>query len=247
MSPKAGVGCVAVCAALASAALATFAPERALAVCTTFAPHELRFQSGKTQVRARPYGRIARVVGRVTCEDGTQVASGGIVGMAAYMVLSNGQLINSGGDFAGVQPDGTFTLTVDAGPSRRLYFAFSPPDGSYVHYNPGYLTFICRVRPRLHVRPKVRKVGKSVRFTGSLPGPFLAGRPAIAMQARTGHKWRTFKVVPLNPAGKFKAKYRFARTSRTTIYHFRAKPITGSVEYPFQARASRQKKAIVHA
>jgi hypothetical protein len=247
MTARIGLGSVAASVLLAWAALASLSPDRALAACTTFTPNELHFQSGKAGVRARPYGHIAKVSGRVTCEDGTPFPFGGAVGMVEYYVLSTGALIGAGGELAVVQPDGSFSLTVKAGPSRRLYFAFAPPGSTVAYYNPGFLTFICRVRPRLHIRPKVRRVGRSVHFKGSLPGPFLSGRPAIAMQARTGHKWRTFKVVPLNPAGKFRAKYRFARTSQTTIYHFRAKPITGGVEYPFQARSSKQKKAIVHA
>jgi hypothetical protein len=198
-------------------------------------------------VRVRPYGHIARVAGRVTCEDGTPFPFGGYIGMAQYYALSTGALINDGGQIIGLQPDGTFSFTVPAGPSRRLYFAFSPPDLSYRHYNPGYLQFVCRVRPRLHIRPKVRRVHQSVHFKGSLPGPFLSGRPAIALQARTGHKWRTFKVVALNAQGKYRAQYRFSITSRSTIYHFRAKPIVGGVEYPYATHASRQKRAIVHA
>lgn len=250
MAQRTTIGCFAAGALMMLAALAAsaFAPERALAACTTFTPNQLHFQSGKTQVRFRPYGHIAKVAGRVTCEDGTPYPYGGVVGMAEYYVLSSGQLIPAGGgQLTNVQSDGSFSLTVAAGASRRLYFAFAPPGSTVAYYNPGFLTLIYRVRPRLHIRPKVRAVGQSVHFKGSLPGPFLFARPSIAMQARTGHKWRTFKVVSLDRAGKYRAKYRFSRTSQTTIYHFRAKPVVGGIDYPYVTRPSKEKKAIVHA
>src|SRR4051812_49086764 len=113
---------------LALLAMAGFRADRALAACTSFQPNELHFQSGKPLVRVRPYGHIARVAGRVTCEDGTAFPFGGYIGMAQYYALSTGQLIAAGGQIIGLQPDGTFSFTVPAGPSRRLYFAFAPPD-----------------------------------------------------------------------------------------------------------------------
>jgi hypothetical protein len=223
-------------------AVTGLAADSALAVCTQYSPKEVHFLNGKT-VKSRPFGRSVIVSGRATCEDGTPAPSG-VVGMAEYLVLSNGQRLSYGGQFSTVASNGTFSFVVSPGPSRELDVAYAAP-GVYTNFFPGHLEVISRIRPRLHIRPKIRQVGESSHFKGSLPGPFLSGRPVIALQARTGHKWRTFKVVPLDSAGKFKGKYRFSRTSNTTVYHFRAKPVVGGVEYPYSARASRQKRAIV--
>lgn len=228
---------------LIAAVTALLTASSADAACTRFIPIDLKFPSGKQEI-TRPFGLGTTVSGRAQCEDGTG-APAGTVGMGEVIRLSSGQDLSYQTQFVPVRPDGTFSFAVSAGPSRLLFFAFIAADNSYGVFSNEFTVFRSRVRPRLRIRPKIRRVGQVARFSGSLPGPFYGGRPVVALQARSGRKWRTFKVVPVNAAGKYSARYRFTQTSRTTVYRFRAKPVANGVDYPYAVAPSKQKRAIV--
>jgi hypothetical protein len=58
-------------------------------------------------------------------------------------------------------------------------------------------------------------------FHGALPGP-RAGSRSVALQAKVGKKWRTFKQLTTDSRGRFKGKYKFLSTFGTVRYRFRA-------------------------
>lgn len=65
--------------------------------------------------------------------------------------------------------------------------------------------------------------GSSVLFTGRvLDGGLPAASTLVAIQARVGRRWVTFKVVRTDAFGNFASRYRFKRTRRSTRYQFRA-------------------------
>lgn len=65
--------------------------------------------------------------------------------------------------------------------------------------------------------------GRSVVFTGQvLDGGLPAPGSLVAIQARVGRRWSTFKVVRADALGRFTARYRFKRTFRPARYQFRA-------------------------
>jgi hypothetical protein len=65
--------------------------------------------------------------------------------------------------------------------------------------------------------------GRSVLFTGRvLDGGRPAGNALVAVQAKVGRKWVTFKIVRTDALGNFASRYRFKRTQRSTRYQFRA-------------------------
>jgi len=65
--------------------------------------------------------------------------------------------------------------------------------------------------------------GRSVLFTGRvLDGGRPAGNSLVAIQAKVGRKWVTFKIVRTDALGNFASRYRFKRTRRSTRYQFRA-------------------------
>jgi hypothetical protein len=65
--------------------------------------------------------------------------------------------------------------------------------------------------------------GSSVLFTGQvLDGGLPAANALVAVQARVGRRWVTFKIVRTDAFGNFASRYRFKRTRRSTRYQFRA-------------------------
>ena len=66
--------------------------------------------------------------------------------------------------------------------------------------------------------------GKRVMFTGSVSGEQgPMNRLLVALQAKVGRKWVTFRTVRTDERGIFGARYRFTRTFRTRTYSFRAR------------------------
>ena len=73
--------------------------------------------------------------------------------------------------------------------------------------------------PTLKLGEKSVTNGQRVHFKGDLPGPNAAGR-AVALQARAGKKWRTFKQLRTDENGAFTGLYRFTQTSgRARLRH----------------------------
>jgi hypothetical protein len=245
-APVSRRGAVAFAVALAFALAAGPLAPSAEAACTRFAPRYVVFENGALEV-TRPFRQGARVTGIVNCEDGTVAARSGTVVMAEVIGLSFGLLVPFSSQIHQLQPGnaGIFLFDVPPGPTRRLYLGYIHPTGAYSTVNPNYLVVNVRTRPILKVKPKVRRVGRRVRFSGSLPGPFYGGRPVIAMQARSGRRWRSFKVASIAADGSFQFRYRFTRTTKPTVYRFRAKPVESGTDYPYLARPSKVKKVRV--
>jgi hypothetical protein len=231
---------------LAFLATPSLSPEPAAAACTRFVPQELQFVNG-AQVRTRRANRSAVVMGRVRCEDARPATSGTVV-MSEYVhIPSTGQFLGYNGQSVSLTPhtQGEFVFEVAPGPSRVLYFTYVHPGGAYSSLSPQHLVLNMAARPKMKAGKNHRRVGQKTEFVGSIPSYFVGGRPSIALQAKSGRKWRTFKVVPVNPAGKFRAVYRFTQTSRPTVYRFRAKIVKSGTEYPFITRTSRKSRVRV--
>ena len=75
------------------------------------------------------------------------------------------------------------------------------------------------------------------------PGPNAEGR-AVALQARVGRKWRTFKQLRTDSDGQFRGRYRFTQTVGRVRYVFRAL-VKSQSGYPYEPGASRKRKLVV--
>ena len=142
------------------------------------------------------------------------------VGGAAVCVYQTTELPDAGRELATVvttQANGRFATRLDAGPSRTLdlIYRFNTRKVS------DRVELDSKVVPTLAVPHKHLTNGQSARFFGQLPGPNAEGR-AVALQARVGRKWRTFKQVHSRDAGRFRGKYRFTQTVGRVRYIFRA-------------------------
>ena len=137
------------------------------------------------------------------------------------------------------QPNGRFATKLEPGASRSVQLIY--------RYNTRTLEQQVRldsaVVPKLAVAEKSVQNGHPVHFNGSVPGP-NADERAVALQARVGRKWRTFKQLRTDHDGRFKGLYRFTQTVGHVRYTFRAL-VKRQGGYPYDAGASRKRKVVV--
>lgn len=141
---------------------------------------------------------------------------------------------------ATTQGNGHFATRLDPGPSRRLDFVYRYNDRTLG----GRVQLDSRVVPTLQIPQKSLENGDAAVFRGGVPGPNADGR-AVAMQARVGRKWRTFKQLRTDSDGRFRGKYRFTQTSGRVSYLFRAL-VKRQSGYPYEPGSSRKRKLVVH-
>jgi hypothetical protein len=109
-------------------------------------------------------------------------------------------------------------------PSRQVNLVYFPYSDSHdaVVGRPAVL----KVRAGVSLRTDKRVVrnGERLAFLGRVAGRIPAGGATVALQAKVGHRFRTFREVRVTPAsaGRFVTRYRFTATTRTTRYRFRA-------------------------
>jgi 5-hydroxyisourate hydrolase-like protein (transthyretin family) len=137
------------------------------------------------------------------------------------------------------QGNGRFATRLDTGPSRELDLVY--------RYNDGVLRDDVELDsaaiPALAIARKRLSNGQAERFSGQLPGPNAEGR-VVALQARVGRKWRTFKQLRTEADGRFTGKYRFTQTLGRIGYTFRAL-VKRQGGYPYEPGHSRKRKVVV--
>jgi hypothetical protein len=94
---------------------------------------------------------------------------------------------------------------------------------------------------KLATNPKATRNGRSIRFSGRVPGTDATTR--VELQAQAGSKWIPFRTVTLLN-GRFSARYRFTKTRSTTRYRFRA-VIHSDANFPYTAGRSPVVKVLV--
>jgi hypothetical protein len=140
---------------------------------------------------------------------------------------------------ATTQANGRFVTRLDPGPSREVELVY--------RYNTKVLERTVQldstVVPTLKLAERSLRNGERAHFRGRLPGPNAVGR-LVALQARAGRKWRTFKQLRTAEGGLFKGLYRFTQTSGRARYVFRAL-VKRQGDYPYEPGSSRKRKLFV--
>jgi len=136
--------------------------------------------------------------------------------------------------------DGTFAIQVPAGPSRKLDLIYRFNNKVVSRPN---LLLNSVVVPNLRVQPKKVSNRQRVFFRGDLPGPNNDGR-RVALQAKVGKKWRTFKTVKTDGKGRFEGLYRFTQTQGRVLYVFRAQ-VKRQAGYPYERGVSAKRRVVV--
>lgn len=133
-------------------------------------------------------------------------------------------------------------------PSREVnlvYFPFSDTHDQVVGR-----PVVLKVRAGLSLRTDKRIVrnGQRVTFVGRVAGRIPARGATIALQAKVGHRFRTFRQVRVTrtSGGRFATRYRFTATTRTTRYRFRAL-LLKQAGLPYETGTSKVTTVVVHA
>jgi hypothetical protein len=193
---------------------------------------------GQPKARAAVTSNVQPVI-RGSLKDG----AGGPVAGATVCIYETIDLPDASRELLNAvttQGNGRFATKLDAGPSRKVDLIYRYNDkvlGEQVQLD-------SRVVPTLEIEKKSLVNGDAARFSGQVPGPNSEGR-AVALQARVGRKWRTFKVLRTDTDGRFRGKYRFTQTTGRVRYVFRAL-VKRQGGYPYDPGGSRKRTLVVH-
>ena len=211
-----------------------------------------RASRGKTRIFARlrrgkrsgtavtvAYGTAATLAGRLVDADGAGLAERRIRVVARP---SRGALLRPWRSAVETGRHGRFSLTLPAGPSRRIAVVF-PGDGSHERSLRAPLSLRVRSRVVLRAAPLELRTGQAIRLWGSVrtrgaPLPRRGKLLAIQyLEAATG-RWRPVLVTRSDHDGRFRARYRFRYVIGTARIRLRAVALAEE-RWPYVAGASR--------
>jgi hypothetical protein len=129
--------------------------------------------------------------------------------------------------------DGSFTLAVPPGPSRRVRAGWrvNATDTTFACSRP--LNIRVPARASLHASPRSLRAGGRTRLSGRLVGGRIPSRgKLIDLQAREQGRWHTFASVRTTRAGTFATHYRFHRSAPRRTYPMRVR-VRPESSYPY--------------
>jgi hypothetical protein len=158
--------------------------------------------------------------------------------MAGAQIEVASRLRMRGSDFVPAGPvvtdaAGRFAVPVEPGPARVFRFRYAVSEAT--------ADLVIPAPVKLAATPNTTRNGRSIRFSGRIPGTDATTR--VELQAQAGAKWIPFRTVTLRN-GRFSARYRFTKTRRTTRYRFRA-VIHADANFPYTAGRSPVVKVLV--
>jgi type 1 fimbria pilin len=179
-----------------------------------------------------PYGRGARIVGRLSAPGGAGIA-GAQVELQAGSRPAVAMTVRSG-------RDGSFEIVLPRSISScRLRVSYRARLGDPAPAASRTLQLRVRAGIALAISPRTASAGSVIAFTGHLRGrPVPSEGKQLVLEARSpGGAWIQFKVVRTDRHGRYRAGYRF-RFPGPAVYQFRVVSEPES-DYPFAAGSSR--------
>jgi hypothetical protein len=175
----------------------------------------------------------------VTRKSGRATIVGRVAGAGAGVVvdlLSRERVAGAPSTLLGsstTAADGSFTLAVPPGPSRRVRAGWrvNPTDTTFACSRP--LNIRVPARATLHSSPRSVRAGGRIRLSGRLAGGRIPSRgKLIDLQAREQGRWHTFASVRTRRSGSFTAHYRFHRAAPRRTYPMRVR-VRPESAYPY--------------
>jgi hypothetical protein len=133
-------------------------------------------------------------------------------------------------------------------PSRQVNLVYFPYSDSHDEVVGRPVVLKVRAGVSLRTDRRIVRNGQPVTFLGRVAGPIPAGGATVALQAKVGRRFRTFRQVRVTAAstGRFATRYRFTATTRTTRYRFRA-VVLKQAGLPYETGSSRVATVVVQA
>jgi hypothetical protein len=124
-------------------------------------------------------------------------------------------------------------------PNRRLRAVYFPFSDSHENVASDPLDLRVRAGLTLHVDRHRLRNGQRLVFTGRVLGAVPAEGIAVALQAKVGRRYRSFRQLRASSAtgGRIRTAYRFERTTASVRYRFRLK-VVRQAGLSFQGGAS---------
>ena len=186
-----------------------------------------------------PFGRAARLSGRLVDADGA-----GLAGRELRVVSrpSRGALGRARVDLLSTGPHGGFQSPLAAGTSRRISVTFAG-DARLESALRGPLTLRVRGGIDLHVEPRTLETGNAVRLSGRVrsqgaPLPRRGKLVAIQYYEGAARRWRPVLVTRTDHGGRFHTSYRFRYVSGLAEIRLRA-AVLAEEHWPYAPGASR--------
>jgi hypothetical protein len=180
-----------------------------------------------------PYGRVARIRGRLVSRAAGEPVVGARICVAAKDSRAGARLRPQ--TTVLTNRKGQFSYRAPKGPSRTIRFANEDAPGEIVA---AQVHLRVPAGVRLAASPHRLHNGQTVRLSGRLRGrPYPRSGVLVEIQARRSGGWQTFGTAKANRAGRFHFVYEFTRTSGVQVYKLRAS-VPRQAVYPYAAGAS---------
>jgi len=173
------------------------------------------------------YGQKLGLTGRLLNSSGKP-----IVGAAVDIVSTSGGAHAASTTTVRTDANGIYKYVVPSGPSRTIRFGYHYQQGDTEYA--GSRQVMIAVKAKLSLTPSNRLLhnGQAVVFTGKVYGASSTSKAQVEVQAQIGkNRWVTVQggTAKIGKGGKYTARYRFERTTRTSTYKFRARvlPVSG--------------------
>jgi hypothetical protein len=142
---------------------------------------------------------------------------------------------------ATTRSDGSYSVKVRAAASRLVQVAWHSHERDPSPQENAYVTLNARASASLHARPRVVRVGRSLRLSGTVRGVIPSrGVPLIFQGRGGGGRYTTFADGRADRSGRFSIRYRFRNgSSRGRTFSFRVK-LRGDARFPYALGYSRR-------
>lgn len=189
------------------------------------------FAGGSHRHKTVGYRERATVTGRLLSSSGGPV-SGAVLEVLTRDRRSNAQFVERW--TATTNSDGIYRVKVRAAASRLVQVAWA----SHIH-DPSpqvsaYVSLNARAASSLRARPRVVRVGHTLRLRGTVRGVIPSRGVPLIFQGRAGRgRYSTFADGRADRKGRFSVRYRFrAASSRGRTFTFRVK-LRGDARFPY--------------
>lgn len=110
---------------------------------------------------------------------------------------------------AKTRPDGTFTVSVPAGPSRTITVAYRAFTGDTNYAAQAQTTELVNAGVQLHITPQHTNSEGKILLTGQVNGPIPKHGVIVDLLVHYRSRWEPFRTPRTDAAGRFKVTYQF--------------------------------------
>ncbi len=184
---------------------------------------------GETQLSRTFAHRALRITGKLTNATGAPIGAATLDVHEQVAGSDSEELIGH----TSTAPDGTFSVEVTAGPSRRLEIGYRAFSSDVAYAAQGTVVESVKAGVQLHVSPRWTDPGGRITLSGQVAGPVPRGGVLVELLVHYRGAWVPFRAPRTSDSGRFKTAYQFQ--GATGRFPFRAEIPAGQVGFPYAA------------